>query len=168
MKSNVKKLTLTGVLTALATLSFVLESLFPPLFLPGARLGISNLFILLCLILCGIKYGAFCLVVKVLLSSLFSGNLSSIMYSLPAGLISLILQVVLLYVVKSSFIATSVSGAVVNTVVQNAVFCLITRTSEYLYYSPYLALIAIISGLIVGFAVYLTIKILPEKFLREL
>ena len=168
MKSNVKKLTLTGVLTALATLSFVLESLFPPLFLPGARLGISNLFILLCLILCGIKYGAFCLVVKVLLSSLFSGNLSSIMYSLPAGLISLILQAVLLYLVKSSFIATSVSGAVVNTVVQNAVFCLVTRTSEYLYYSPYLALIAIISGLIVGFAVYLTIKILPEKFLREL
>ena len=168
MKSNLKKLTLTGVLTALAILSFVLESLFPPLFLPGARLGISNLFILLCLILCGIKYGVISLVVKVLLSSLFSGNLSSILYSLPAGLISLILQAVLLYVVKSSFIATSVSGAVINTVAQNAVFCLVTQTSEYLYYSPYLALIAIISGLIVGFAVYLTIKILPEKFLREL
>ena len=58
-------------------------------------------------------------------------------------------------------VSLSVSGAVLNTTIQNAVFCLIGKTAEYLCYLPYLSLIAILSGVVVGFTVYLIIKKLP-------
>ena len=42
----------------------------------------------------------------------------------------------------------------------------ITATPEYLLYMPYLALIGIFSGAIVGTATYLTVKYLPERVLK--
>lgn len=165
MKSlTLRKITYTAVLTALATLAFMLESLFPPIILPGARMGVSNVFILICTLLVGYKYGFCCLILKIFIGSLFSGNISSMMYSLPAGLISLVIECILLLVVKRvSIPAASVAGAVINSTVQNLIFCLITGVPEYLYYLPYLSLIAILSGLVIGFTVYLAIKKLPRK-----
>ena len=159
-----RKTTYCSVITALATLAFMLESLFPPIILPGARMGVSNVFILLAVIMVGRKYGFICLTLKIIIGSLFSGNISSAMYSLPAGLIALAVEIILLFNVgKISIPAVSIAGAVINSAIQNVVFCLVTGVPEYLYYAPYLTLIAIISGLVVGLIVYFTIKSLPKK-----
>ena len=147
----------------MALISFILESLFPPLFMPGARLGISNVFILLCLVLLGGKYAFFALIIKTVLGSVFSGNISSIMYSLPSGAIALLLQFVLLEFTKVSVVATSVCGSLINTTLQNITFCLVTSTFEYLSFLPYLALIGVLSGVLVGFVVYLAIRYIPLK-----
>ncbi len=161
---TLRKITYTAILTALATLAFMLESLFPPIILPGARMGVSNAFILICTLLVGYKYGFCCLILKILIGSLFSGNISSMMYSLPAGLISLVIECILLFIVKKvSIPAVSVAGAVINSTVQNLVFCSVTGVPEYLFYLPYLSLIAILSGLVIGFTVYLAVKKLPQK-----
>ncbi len=160
-----KKITLCAVLSTLGALAFMLESLFPPLFLPGARMGISNVFILLCALVVGKKYAYISLVVKILIGSLFSGNLSSIMYSLPSGLISLTVEILLLYLIKNvSLLSVSVLGSVINVSVQNTVFCLVTGATEYLSFLPYLALISVFSGLIVGLTVHFSLKIFPKKY----
>ncbi len=165
MKPNVKKITQCALLTALALIAFMLEGLLPPLFLPGARLGVSNVFILLCAYICGGKYALVSVTLKTLLGSMFSGNISSLMYSLPAGLISLCLELFLLFGTKKvSLLCSSVAGAVVNVTVQNLVFCLVTGASEYLCFLPYLALTAVLAGVMVGLTVYLCLKKLPQKF----
>lgn len=168
MRMLTYKITLCAILCALATTTFIIESLFPPLFLPGARMGISNVFILVCLIILGGKYAYITLAVKVLLGSLLSGNFFAVVYALPAGVISLTVEFLLLrFTQKVSVIAISVAGAVINTTMQNITFCLITSTTEYLYFLPYLSLIAIFGGLVVGFAVYFIIKIIPNKTFSE-
>lgn len=157
-----KKIALTALLSAFSLITFVIEGLLPPLFLPGARLGLSNVFILLTVIVLGWQYAFAALIIKTVLGSLFAGNISAIMYSIPAGTISLTLQILLLYFTKRiSVIAISVCGSVINTIVQNVVFCIITNTTAYLAYSPYLALIGVLSGTIVGFIIYLIVKKLP-------
>ncbi len=166
-KLILKKLTASGILCAMASIAFIIESLFPPLFIPGARMGISNIFILFGTIVLGWQYGYGILVIKILIGSLFSGNISAIMYSLPAGVISLTLQILLLKLTnKLSLISISVLGAVVNNLIQNSVFCLVTNTIEFFAYFPYLALIGVASGLLVGFTVYLLVKKLPS-FITE-
>ncbi len=163
------KLTLASVLCAFAIISFVLESLFPPLFIPGARMGLSNIFILLTVILIGNVYGYAVLIIKITLGSLFAGNISSALYSLPAGVISLSVEILLLcFTTKVSVIAVSIAGACFNTTVQNLVFCLVAGSPEYLCYLPYLACIGVLAGLIVGFAVYLVVKFLPKNFIDKL
>lgn len=164
--NRTKRITLCGIFSALACIAFMIENLFPPLIIPGAKLGLSNLFVLLSLVFLGKGYAFITLGVKVTVASLFSG-LSAIMYSLPAGTLALMAEIFLIYTLKTSLVAASVAGAVVNSTVQNAVFCIITKTLEYLVYLPYLALIAIIAGLAIGFALFLTIKKLPDKFLKE-
>jgi heptaprenyl diphosphate synthase len=164
MKNALRKITLCAVLATLSTLAFMLESLFPPIILPGARMGISNVFVIITLLFLGYKFAFIALAVKILIGSLFSGNLSSIMYSLPAGIISLTVQYLLLHKAKNvSIIATSIAGAVINTAIQNTVFCLVTATPEYLFYLPYLSLIATVSGFIVGLIVYYSVKYVPKK-----
>ncbi len=158
------KITLCAILTALAIVSFVIENLFPPIIFAGARIGVSNIFILLTLIVLGIPYAYIALTVKTLLGSLFAGNISMLIYSLPAGAIALTAETLLLvFVKKISLPAVSVVGAVTNSAVQNIVFCIITGTLEILYYLPYLILIAVLSGLTIGVAVFLIVKRLPDK-----
>ncbi len=155
-----------AILSALATVSFIIESLFPPLFLPGARMGVSNIFILLCAIIIDSKCAFIALTVKTCLGSLLTGNPFAIIYSLPAGIFSLSVQLALIFLTKKiSIVCASVFGAVLNVFTQNVIFCLVTNTVAYLAYSPYLALTGILGGLVVGFAVYLIIKTLPTKYI---
>lgn len=161
-KILIKKVAICAVLTAFAIISFIIESLFPPLLIPGARMGISNIFILLAIILLGQNFGIITVIVKILLGSFFTGNISSIIYSLPAGVICCIIEsVFILRVRRFSLISVSVFGATINNLIQNATFCLATKTFEYFIYLPYLSLIGIGSGLIIGLTVYLIIKRLP-------
>ena len=162
MRVSPKKLTISGIYTGLALITFMLESLFPPLIIPGARLGLSNVFILMIAITVGSPYALFAVVIKGLLGNIFSGNISAVIYSLPAGIISITVQIVLLrFTSKFSITAISAMGSTINIITQTLTFCLITNGIEFLIYLPYLALIGIVSGFAVGFAVYLLIKQLP-------
>lgn len=161
---KVKKSVLCAIFSALALISFMIENLFPPLIVPGGRIGISNIFILLAGIICGTFYGFLSLIIKSVLGSIFAGNISAILYSLPAGTIAYFIQIALVFYTKNiSVTAASVLGGVINACVQNAAFCLITGTTEYFIYIPYLALLGVIGGAIVGISVYIIIKIIPQK-----
>lgn len=168
MNVKLKRITLCALFSALALLAFAIENLFPPLILPGARMGVSNIFILLSAICLGSGYAFITLIVKVILGSIFSGNISSIMYSLPAGVIGLAVELALLnFAKKVSLVSISVAGSVVNVTLQNSVFCLVTGTVEYLGYLPYLSLISVVSGALIGFCVYLLVKKVNLPFLRD-
>jgi len=163
------KICICALLTAFALIAFILESLLPPLLIPGARLGLSNAFILLTFILLGAPYGFSALIVKCTLGSVFSGNISAIIYSLPSGVFALGVQALLMYFCKRvSVVCVSTVGGVVNLVCQNLTFCLVTGTIEFIVYLPYLALIGVLSGLVVGFAVFLTVKFLPRSIYDKL
>ena len=169
MKFSVKTVTITAVLSAFALLSFMLEGLIPPIFIPGARLGISNLFVLLALIILGTKSAFAVFIVKIILGSIFAGNISMIMYSLPSGIISLAFEVLLIkfWGNKLSLVAISTGAAVINVAIQNCVYVLITNTPSLMVYLPYLVLISVFSGAFVGIVCQIIIKILPITFTKD-
>lgn len=166
--SSTKKIVSCAVLSALALVSFMIENLFPPLFIPGARIGVSNVFVLLSVIYTGAPYGLITLLTKIILGSVFSGNVSAMLYSLPSGIISFAIETLLIKKSKSvSIVAISALGGVCSLLVQNCIYCLILGATEYLVYAPYLALIGLLAGLTVGFIVFLLSKAVPEKFFRS-
>ena len=162
--NSVKKIVISGVLAAFALVAFILENLFPPLFIVGGRIGIANFFVLVAGIFAGFWYGLGVIIVKSVLGSLLTGNAGAILYSLPAGVIAYTAQMlIIIFAPKISVIAASIAGGVINASVQNAAFCIITSTPEYVIYMPYLALIGALGGAIVGTAVFITAKHLPIK-----
>lgn len=165
---NVKRLTLLSILTALSLILFIVESLFPPLFIPGAKMGLSNVVTLFTLVLLGPLNAVLLVVMRTTMGALITGSISSLLYSLPAGLVSVLVSAALLGLAfpRVSLTAISVVAAVFHNITQNAVYCLITQSPQMLAYMPYLALAGAAAGLITGYAVYLMLRVIPLSIFR--
>lgn len=167
---NAKRIATLSVLCAMGLIMFMVESLFPPLFLPGAKMGLSNIFSLLTLYLLGPVDALIVVVVRTVLGSMFGGGMSTLMYSLTAGIVSVVISAFLVEFAYPhvSIIAISVVSAICHNITQNVVFCLISNTPEMFSYMPWLALVGILAGLIVGFAVNLILRALPSGLMHSL
>ncbi len=165
-----KRIATLSVLCAMGLIMFMVESLFPPLFLPGAKMGLSNIFSLLTLFILGPVDALVLVIVRTVLGSLFGGGISTLMYSLTAGIVSVIVSAFLVEFVypNVSIVAISVVSAICHNITQNVVFCLISNTPEMFSYMPWLALVGILAGLIVGFAVNFLLRALPNGLLLSL
>ena len=85
-----------GVFTALALIFSYVETLIPiQVGIPGVKLGLANLVVVVVLYKMGIKEAYTLAVVRVILSGFLFGNLFSIVYSLAGGLLSLTVMVAL-------------------------------------------------------------------------
>ena len=163
MKFNSKRIALLAMLTALASITFIIEGLFPPLFIPGAKMGLSNIFGMLAVVLLSPLDAIILVAVRTTLGSLIVGSLSSWLYSFFAGVASIVAASVLykFFADKISLVAISVAAAVIHNIAQNTIFCIITQTPELYAYLPYLALIGVVAGAIVGVAVILILRYVP-------
>ena len=162
---SARRVATLGVLTAMGLIMFMIESLFPPLLLPGAKMGLSNIFSLLTVIVLGPVEAIVLVVIRTVLGSIFTGNISTLMYSLTAGLVSVVVSIILVEFVypKISIVAISVVSAIMHNLTQNVVFCLVSNTPEMFGYMPWLALLGIVAGIIVGFAVWFILRAVPTR-----
>lgn len=167
---NAKRIATLSVLCAMGLIMFMVESLFPPLFLPGAKMGLSNIFSLLTLFVLGPVDALVVVIVRTVLGSLFGGGISTLMYSLTAGVVSVAISAFLVEFVYPhiTIIAISIMSAICHNITQNVVFCLISNTPEMFSYMPWLALVGILAGLIVGFATNLILRALPSALVLSL
>ena len=85
--SKARRVALYGMLTALAFILSYVESLVPvTVGIPGVKLGLANLVVVIALYTLDLK-GAFVIsVVRIVLSGLTFGGLFSMLYSLAGGL----------------------------------------------------------------------------------
>ncbi len=159
------RIALVALLTAASLIVFVVENAFPPLILPGAKLGLANLFTLLALVVLTPIDALIIFLIRAVLGNIIVGNPSALLYSIPAGLIALAVSAVLIRLCmdKISIVAISVASAVTHNVVQNLVFCLTSGSTAVLSYTPYLALLGVLSGVIVGVAAYFILRYLPTS-----
>ena len=163
-KFTARRVAMLSVLCAMGLITFMIESLFPPLFLPGAKMGLSNIFSMLAVFLLGVPDAIVLVAVRTVLGSMYS-NMSTLIYSLTAGLVSVLAtsaMVEFLYP-KISVVAVSVVAAVLHNLTQNVVYCLVSNTPEMFAYMPWLALLGVVAGIIVGFAVWFILRAVPLK-----
>lgn len=166
-KRGAKHVAMLALLVALSLVVHVVESLLPPMGVPGAKPGLANVFSLFALVLYGPADALVVVLARTLLGALVTGTVSALPYSLAAGVVSTALSALLLCppFMRVSVMATSVASAVVHNLTQNAVFALVSGTPLALGYSPYLALIALPCGAFVGFLVWFVVRKLPITLL---
>lgn len=158
-----------AVLTALALIAFLLEGMLPPMFIPGAKLGLGNIFVTIVLVVYSPVFAVISVIVKCVIGNLIAGSLSTMLYSLAAGLVSIGLSSLLLYGCRRlSLTAVSVASACVHNTVQCLVFCGISGTPQAIVYLPYLVLLGALSGAAVGIAAQLLLSRVPETYYLKL
>lgn len=147
-----KKLTLLGLLTAIALTIFMVEAQIPALVpIPGVKLGLSNIVTVFTVFTLGPAEGVMVLAARVFLGAVFAGNFSTIFYSAGGGALAILVTIGLKRVLKQNQLwAAGVFGAIAHSAGQMAVAVLITGTPQIALYLPIMVAISIITGLFTG------------------
>ena len=115
-----KKLVQLSLLTAIALSIFIVELQIPnPLPLPGIKLGLANIVTLYVIYRYRAKEALLVLMARIILGSVFSGNLMAIMYSLAGGICCFVVMSVLHDKIEEKYIfIVSILGACAHNIGQ--------------------------------------------------
>jgi heptaprenyl diphosphate synthase len=147
--TKTRRITLLGLLFALAMVLSVLESLFPvPVPVPGVRLGLANIVVMFALFLKAVFIAA--------TRGLIAGALS-----LSGGLCALGVMVLILLMMKekTTILLVSILGAVFHNFGQIAAASAIMETVLWIYLPT-----LILSGIVTGFATSVMLKMTSSAF----
>lgn len=124
-----------------------------PFITPGAKLGLANLVIMIAVYTLGSYKEAFTvLFLRLLLSTMLGGSISTLMYSAAGGILSFIIIIIVKelggkYV---SIIGVSAAAAVFHNIGQLIVASLILKNIGVFLYLPILSIAGIGTGIFVG------------------
>ncbi|NLL80611.1 MAG: Gx transporter family protein [Clostridiales bacterium] len=160
-----KRTAFLGMATALAMIVSYVETLIP--FhpgIPGAKIGLTNIVILIVLYQNGFRDAAAVSGVRIVLTGFLFGNLSAIFYSLAGGAVSLCVMQMMKEGFphkddkkerkekKFSILGVSTAGGVAHNLGQLCVAVLIVENASLLYYLPFLIVSGLVAGICIGIA----------------
>ena len=158
---KVQKMALLGVLTAGAIVIAILESFIPSIGIPGVKLGLANIVILIILYELGIAEAVVVNLLRVLVVGLVRGTFLSMGFfmSLTGAVFSLGIMILFYLVIrKFSIIGVSVIGSLFHVFGQILVAIFYLGSGYVIYYLPVIAVSAIITGVLVGVTARLIIR----------
>lgn len=140
-----------GVFVALAMIFSYLESFIPiPIGIPGIKLGLANLLVVVALYKIGTREAFAISVIRIVLSGFIFANLFSIIYSLAGGILSFGVMWMLKKNGSFSVYGVSMAGGVCHNIGQLLIAMYIVETFSVAYYVPVLMVAGVITGLIIG------------------
>lgn len=158
-----KKTAYMGMLTALAFVFSYLESLLPVnLGIPGVKLGLANLVVIVTLYTMGVKEACTLSLVRIVLAGFTFGNPASMIYSLAGGAFSLLVMIGGQKTKLFSVTGVSVLGGVSHNVGQILVAVLVVENARLMYYLPVLILTGTAAGTVIGIVAAVLIKHLKD------
>ena len=122
---------------AFALILGYIESLIPFSFgIPGIKLGLANLAVLITLYRSGVKEAILVDLLRIVLSGFLFGNLYSILYSLAGGMLSFAAMVFARKTRRLSIYGVSITGGIFHNIGQIGVAAFVVETKGLYYYMP--------------------------------
>ncbi len=155
-----KKIVRMALLTAVALIIFIVEAQIPvPVPIPGIKLGLANIITVYAMFRLGPKDTLAILLCRVFLGSVFSGQMTTLIYSLAGGLLCYASMLIMRRIVTENQVwVCSVIGAVCHNIGQIAAAMLIAQTAGLIIYLPVLMLSGVIAGLFTGLCAQFLLK----------
>jgi heptaprenyl diphosphate synthase len=159
--NNRKLVTMALFITAAMMLSYI-ESLFPFFFgVPGMKLGLANLAVVMALYLYGWREALMVNVLRILLTGLLFGNMFSVLFSLSGALVSFICMLSARKLGLSLY-GVSMAGGVFHNAGQLLTAAFIVQTVEIGYYAPFLLAAGLVTGFLIGVLGKEMLRRIPE------
>ena len=158
---TVRKMALIGILTAIAIVLSIAESFIPSIGIPGVKIGLANIVILLVLYEVGIKEAIFINLLRVVITGLVRGTFLSMgfLMSLTGAILSLGVMILFYLLIKKfSIISVSVVGSIFHVFGQIIIAMIFLGTGYIVFYFPLIAISAILAGIFVGAVAQVIIK----------
>ena len=158
---NIHKMAILAILTAGAIIIGIVESFIPSIGIPGVKLGLVNIVILITLFELGVFEAVFVNLSRVFLVAVLRGTILTMgfLMSLTGAILSLGVMILFKILIKKfSIVGVSVVGAIFHVIGQILIAWAFLGTPYILLYLPVIAISAIITGVLVGVSANLVIK----------
>ena len=155
------RIVLIAMLTAFAIVIAFFESLIPSIGIPGVKLGLANIIILITLFEIGVVEAIFINIVRVLIVALARGTFLSMGFfmSLSGAFLSLGIMIIFCLLIKKfSVIGVSVIGSIFHVFGQILIAMIYLNSTYIFFYLPIIAISAIITGVLVGIVARIVIR----------
>ncbi len=161
--SSAKKTAVSGLMTALALIFSYIEVLIPFNFgVPGIKLGIANLVVIIALYRLGYRYAFGINIVRVLVAGLLFSGVFGMLYSLAGAVLSFAMMVMVRRAKIFSVTGVSIAGAVAHNFGQILIATLLVENLKMFAYFPVLIFSGVASGTIIGITAYFILDRLPK------
>ena len=162
-----KKVILISLFVSVALIVSLLEYYFP-IPIPNVRLGLSNIIIINSILLFGFKETFFISFLKAILLVIILGNPISFIYNFSAGFTSIVTMYILNKFCSKylSLIGISVLGSVSHVMVQILVSMVLLNTRTLINFIPFLGIIGVFTGILVGIISNYMYKILRGNYVK--
>lgn len=159
-----KRIAYYGLFASLAILMGYVEMLIPmPLLVPGMKLGLANVIIIIVLYFMDAKAAFFISLVRVLLSGLLFAGFAGLLYSLSGAMLSFCIMTLLKKTDKFSIIGVSIAGGVFHNIGQIIVATLVVENLKLMYYLPFLLFFGVVTGSIIGIVARMSLGYLKRR-----
>ena len=158
-----KKVAFLGLFISLAMILSYIESQIPPLAaVPGVKVGLPNIVMVLLLYKIGAKETVTVSIIRIFLVSLLFGNVQTMTFSIAGAVLSLLGMIFLKKTNLFSCITVSIVGGILHNVGQIIAACFWTNTAEIAYYLPVLLISGILAGAVIGIIAGILVKRLEK------
>lgn len=172
MTMSTKRYVQIAMLSAIALILSYIERMIPiPYPIPGLKLGLANVAVVLAMYVFGFKEGLFVSIIKSILSTMLFGSVTSLMYSLPASVTSSFVMGFVIFIINKknryfSSIGVSVFGSFFFNVTQVIVASFVISDKSMLKILPYMSLLSIFTGIFIGLTVKNVYKAVNKSEIR--
>jgi heptaprenyl diphosphate synthase component I len=147
----IRQITTMGMLVALAMVLGFVETLIPiNLGIPGMKLGLANIVVVIALFLFDIKTAVVVSILRIILIAMTFGNMSMMFYSIAGASLSLLSMIVISKIKSFSLISISIVGGIMHNVGQIICAAFVVRTNGVFTYLPVLMIAGLVSGALIG------------------
>lgn len=164
---SIRKMIYISLLIAMSLVLHIFEGMIPvPFITPGTKLGLANIITVIALYTLNYKETFLVLFLRILLSVMFGGSVSRLLYSLSGGVLSYIFMVITKSLGKDkvSIVGVSCVGAVFHNIGQLFAASLIVETMSVMLYLPVMSVAGIGTGIFVGITSNFAVEHLKKIF----
>ncbi len=164
---KLNKMIFISLLVSIGLALSVLEMAIPlPISMPGARLGLSNMVVLITIVVFGFKDGIKVAILKSTVLMLITGSISSFIYSISGAVLSCIMMYLSFRFLSKIFslIGVSIIGALFHNFAQVSVAAIIMSNLRIYTYLPFLMILSLFTGYFVGLSSGYIVKHLKRSF----
>lgn len=150
-KSKATRVAYTGMLVALAFVLSYVEALIPiSLGVPGVKMGLANLVVMVALYTLGAGQAFVLSMVRIVLVGFTFGSMASMMYSLAGGLLSFVVMAISKRLDLFSQKGVSILGGVFHNIGQILMAMAVVENGKLIYYLPVLLISGVLAGIAIG------------------
>ena len=163
-ESIARRVAVSALFASLALIFSYIEAILPfAPGIPGIKLGIANLVVIIAMYRLDLRYALVINLVRIFLAGFMFNGLYGALYSLCGCLVSYIVMCILFKSDRFSVIGVSIGGGVAHNIGQLCIAAVLVSSPQIFYYLPVLILSGTLSGILIGWIGWILLRHIPRR-----